>query len=95
MDNFFYYLVFGISHYLMLFEEVRGGAGADASEFGDTESAGSLNHFDHRQHRHIFSSSAGEGDGGCDEDEYEVPFEYSPHPLVVGDHLYTLMFHLD
>ena len=55
-----------------------------------------LNHFHHGQHRHIFSSSAaGEGDGGCDEDEYEVPFEYSPHPLVVGDHLYTLMFHLD
>ena len=53
------------------------------------------NHFYHGQHRHIFSSSAGEGDGGCDEDEYEVPFEYSPHPLVVGDHLYTLMFHLD
>ena len=93
--TFFTHLVFGISHYLMLFEEVRGGAGADASEFGDTESAGSLNHFHHRQHRHIFSSSAGEGDGGCDEDEYEVPFEYSPHPLVVGDHLYTLMFHLD
>ena len=93
MDNFFLpfnHLVFGISHYLMRFEEVRGAAGADASEFGDTESAGSLNHFDHRQHRHIFSSSAaGEGDGGCDEDEYEVPFEYSPHPLVVGDHLYT------
>ena len=39
--TFFTHLVFGISHYLMLFEEVRGGAGADASEFGDTESAGS------------------------------------------------------
>ena len=64
----------------MNFEEVRGVAGEDASDFGEPESAGKMR--DHRHHHHHIS--VGEGDEEGEEDEFELPFEYSPHPLVVS-----------